>query len=405
MTNQKPKKLALVLSGGGIKAAAFHVGVALALREHGYHFAGGDKDDVKNHLYDPNKTFSLYVGSSAGSLISTYLASGHSIESIIESFQMGNLFIRKTRNRLSSHGDLAPLRYRDIFYFNGIDFDGVNVRKFLPRSLVNSPIVSGGVEALFKQGFKWNGLFSTKGIERYFREKVLPVNQFSDLGVELFIVATQLNHSRKVIFGDFDLPRKNSDTKWANFASISQAVAASASLPPVFAPYGINNQKGKEIFYFDGEIRDTLSTHVAHDMGADLIVSSYSIQPYHFNKEIGSLHKFGIPAILNQALYQVVEQKINAYVKYKKNVNDIVTIVEDSLTAADFDDARIKEISNKIYEHLNMRKDVQYVYIHPSHHNHEFFFADHFSLSPEILRKILRWGYKAALKQIRANNL
>ena len=41
MEAKKDKKLALVLSGGGIKAAAFHVGVSLALREHGYYFAGG----------------------------------------------------------------------------------------------------------------------------------------------------------------------------------------------------------------------------------------------------------------------------------------------------------------------------------------------------------------------------
>ena len=34
------KSLALVLSGGGIKAAAFHVGVCVALKEHGFQFAG-----------------------------------------------------------------------------------------------------------------------------------------------------------------------------------------------------------------------------------------------------------------------------------------------------------------------------------------------------------------------------
>lgn len=405
MSTKKPKKLALVLSGGGIKAAAYHVGIALALREHGYHFAGGTKEDVNNNLSDPDKTFSIYVGSSAGSIISSYLASGHSIEAIIESFQMGNLFVRKTRNRLSAAGNLEALRYRDIFYFNGINFDGVNVRKFLPRSLINSPVVSGGLEALFKQGFKWNGLFSTRGLERYFREKVLPVNQFSDLGVDLFIIATQLNHSRKVIFGDFELGRKNSDTKWANFASISQSVAASAALPPVFAPYGIKNEKDKEIFFFDGEVRDTLSTHVAHDMGADLIISSYSIQPYHYNKQIGSLHKYGIPVIINQALYQVVEQKINSYIKYKRNINDIFMIIEDEMSRLEIGEDEINAVTGKIREHLNIRKDVQYVYIHPEAKNHEFFFADHFSLSPEVLRKILRWGYKSALRQIRAHNL
>ena len=405
MEAKKDKKLALVLSGGGIKAAAFHVGVSLALREHGYYFAGGSKEDVENALVDPDKTFTTYVGSSAGSIISAYLASGHSIESIIDSFQMGNLFIRKTRNRLPTFGDLAPLRYKDIFYLNGIEFSGVNLRKFMPRALVDSPILSGGLEALFKQGFKWNGLFSTKGIERYFREKVLEVNQFSDLGVDLFIISTQLNHSRKVIFGDFDIPRKNSDTKWANFASISQAIAASAALPPVFAPYGIPNQKGKEIFFFDGEIRDTLSTHVAHDMGADLVVSSYSIQPYHFNQQIGSLHKYGIPVIINQALYQAVEQKINAYLRYHSNVELIIKIIQDQLSKDMVADDKIDGLKNEIYKALNHRKDVKYVYIHPDPRNHEFFFADHFSLNPEILKRILRWGYKAALKKIKSEKL
>ena len=405
MDQVKGKKLALVLSGGGIKAAAFHVGVSLALRERGYCFAGGTKDDVQNSLTDPDKTFTTYVGSSAGSIISAYLASGHSIESIIESFQMGNLLISKTRNRLSVHGKLEPLRYKDIFYFNGIKFDGINIRRLLPRSLASSPLLSGGLEVLLKRGFKWNGLFSTHGIERYFREKVLPTNQFSELGVDLFIIATQLNHSRKVIFGDFDIPRKNTDTKWANFASISQSIAASASLPPVFAPYGITNSSGKEIFFFDGEIRDTLSTHVAHDMGADLIVSSYSIQPYHFNQQIGSLHKFGIPVIINQALYQVVEQKINAYMRYKTNTQMILNMIEDYLTEKNFPDQEIKDFTDRIYAALDLRREVKYVYIHPHPRNHQFFFADHFSLNPEILRQIMRWGYKAALQQIREHGL
>ena len=40
------KKPALVLSGGGVKAAAFHAGVCLALNEKGFRFAGGTKDDI-----------------------------------------------------------------------------------------------------------------------------------------------------------------------------------------------------------------------------------------------------------------------------------------------------------------------------------------------------------------------
>ncbi len=42
MRLSEKKKIALVLSGGGVKAAAFHIGVCLAPREKGFHFAGGN---------------------------------------------------------------------------------------------------------------------------------------------------------------------------------------------------------------------------------------------------------------------------------------------------------------------------------------------------------------------------
>ena len=41
----KKKKIALVLSGGGTKAAAFHIGVAYALKEAGFDFCQGLKTD------------------------------------------------------------------------------------------------------------------------------------------------------------------------------------------------------------------------------------------------------------------------------------------------------------------------------------------------------------------------
>src|SRR5690606_19579027 len=59
-------KIGLVFSGGGIKAAAFHIGVCLALREKGFRFAGGSKDEVEQlSTLDPKRLIRLYVGSSA----------------------------------------------------------------------------------------------------------------------------------------------------------------------------------------------------------------------------------------------------------------------------------------------------------------------------------------------------
>src|SRR5277367_68605 len=82
------KRIALVLSGGGIKAAAFHIGVCLALQEKGFRFIGGTREGVEESpfLHDP-LAIKTYVGSSAGALVSSFLASGHSVKEIIESFE------------------------------------------------------------------------------------------------------------------------------------------------------------------------------------------------------------------------------------------------------------------------------------------------------------------------------
>src|SRR5262245_52466858 len=86
-------KTALVCSGGATKAAAFHIGVCLALRDKGFSFVGGKSESPTpvNALPYPPPRFhpqqiATYVGSSAGALICTMLASGVGIESLINSF-------------------------------------------------------------------------------------------------------------------------------------------------------------------------------------------------------------------------------------------------------------------------------------------------------------------------------
>ena len=86
-------KPALVLSGGGVKAAAFHIGVCLALQEKGFRFAGGSPDRVKSQYPEDRLTFKTYVGSSAGSVVSTFLACGYSVDSIINAFTISSVKI------------------------------------------------------------------------------------------------------------------------------------------------------------------------------------------------------------------------------------------------------------------------------------------------------------------------
>ena len=393
------KKVALVLSGGGIKAAAFHIGVCLALQEKGFKFAGGTKEMVRQNadLDDP-KTIRCYVGSIAGAFVASILGAGYPIESLINAFQIGSGTTPSFDK--SDLRYLKPISYRDIFNLNSS-----GLLKFLPRTLLDKTLVSGGIESLLKNGLKLNGLFSTRGIEGYLRKEVLLDNDFARLGVDLFIVGTQLNHTRKAIFGNFPESFKTSSTKYINYATISDAVAASTSLPPVFAPYGITRPDGKEIFYYDGEIRDTLSTHVAVDNGADLVISSYSIQPYHYTEEMGSLHKYGIPLILNQALYQVVQQKIAKHIQNQNDIKSIYNAVDGYLKQANAPDEQREKLLQIIREKVNHRPEVDYIYIAPRPQNYEMFFVDHFSLNPEILARIVRIGFKSGINVLRQHDL
>ena len=194
MNIQNKKKIALVLSGGGIKAAAYHIGVCLALKEKGFIFSGGSKEWVQQKFTNPGSlskdkhlskpVIKLYVGSSAGAFIASVLASGKSIESLITAFQVG--FGNSPFYNLPQEDRIKPVGYRHIFNLNS-----KRILSWFPETLLQKPLLTGGLEVLFKRGFKLNGIFNTNGIERYLRKYVLDENEFARLGVELYIVATQ----------------------------------------------------------------------------------------------------------------------------------------------------------------------------------------------------------------------
>ena len=415
MNIHSKKKIALVLSGGGIKAAAYHIGVCLALKEKGFEFAGGSKEWVQlkypNHV-DPNNrnesnknnnthsnvsskpTIRLYVGSSAGAFVASVLASGKSLESLITAFQVG--FGSSPFYQVPKDERIKQLGYRHLFNLNS-----KRILSWIPESLLQKSVLTGGLEVFLKRGFKLNGIFNTNGIERYLRKYVLDENDFSRLGVELYIISTQLNHSRKTIFGPYLESTKTSSTKQIGYTKISEAVAASTSLPPMFAPYPIQKPDGKIIYHYDGEIRDTLSTHVALDHGADLIIASYSMQPYHFSPEVGSLHTYGMPAIINQALYQVLEQKVARHIQFQNQKKDTYEALKKACAELNLSTEVTQNLLSVIKEKLSHNPQVDHIYISPRPQNYEMFFADHFSLNPQILEKILRIGFKSGLQVLR----
>jgi len=54
-----------------------------------------------------------------------------------------------------------------------------------------------------------------------------------------------------------------------------------------------------------------------------------------------------------------------------------------------------------LYERTRFKPNTDYIYIHPSPEDYKFFFADHFSLKPDILAMIVRTGFRSAMTALR----
>ena len=387
-----PKKIALVCSGGATKAGAFHMGVCLALHEKGFTFKGGLKKDSPAVPEKRGLEISTYVGSSAGSFICTYLAAGYSVQEIF------NAYLNKknpdSRLKSISYSTLMSLRASQheekislLGKMKGITDYAINLMN--NRKLITVP-----------------GLFTTTGIESHIREN-LPSNNFADYDAELFIVATQLNHSKRVIFSKEKRPSPKDDPSciYATSASISDSVAASTALPPIFAPYAIRNSKGKIIYYFDGEIRETLSVHVAEEADAELIISSYTHVPYHFSREIGSLTKFGITAIGIQAIYLLIERKIQLAIYNRDQKRATLDAVHQYCVDNQLAEEHRRKICAILEEKLALRPNVTYIYVHPKPSDHQMFFGEHFTLNSKFMESIVQIGFRSTISALLKYNI
>lgn len=394
------KRIGLVCSGGGSKAGAFHIGVALALRERGFKFYGGILDNSKPAQPPGPMDVSIYVGSSAGSIIASCLAAGYTLDSIVDSF------VAKEASQEPhplTNRPLPKLTYQKMFRINPSAATS-QLKQLLKLKNLASGLMQGDIGSFIE--FKWlkmNGIFSTSGLESFMREEVLPLNAFQDYPADLFITGTKLNHSRKVVFGKYSYtpPPEDLTCEYNSDVSISEACAASTALPPVFSPFSITQKDGVTHAYIDGEVRDTLSTHVAVDAGADLIFASYTHQPYHLHSDFGSLADHGVAHIAVQSIYLMVEQKINQYIHSKKKAEHVYDAVNRYCRENnDISDSHRTKILEIVEKELDYKMNVDIIYIHPRPDDAQMFMREHFSLSPKKMASIVRSGFKAATEML-----
>jgi NTE family protein len=270
-------KTALVLAGGGITGAVYHIGALRAI------------DDL---LVDRCvNDFDIFVGTSSGSLVASLLAVGYSPEEMLLTLSGADTGIR-------------PLQRKDIFTSNGLDLLKWGFR--LPQQALQAgfQFVQNMRETTlidllwsFSEAFP-TGLYDSLGLERYIRrilEDSACKNKFEKVERDLFVIATDLDSGERVIFG------KGFNTR----IPISLAVAASSALPIFYKPVRIGDRE-----YVDGGLRGTASLDLAIECGADLVVCINPIVPYNNQNDRARAGKSGRSHLSQRGIRSVADQTL-----------------------------------------------------------------------------------------------
>ena len=241
-------RVALVLGGGGITGAAYHLGVLNAMN------AMSEQVGVND--------FDIYVGTSAGAVVAACLANGIGPEELI----MANTGRGSKRTAGIGADEIMQLDRKGIL--GSIVRWPLGVLGAL-RRYVGHPFTTSLIDGLgaLAEGLP-QALYNTNGTERYLRELLSAPgcsNEFAGTRRKLLITATDLDSSRRVVFGADEGPE----------ATISDAAAASTSIPLLYAPREIANR-----VYVDGGLRSTTNIDVAIGHGAKLVVCINPLVPY-----------------------------------------------------------------------------------------------------------------------------
>jgi len=291
---RRRSKTALVLGGGGFTGGVYEIGALRAF----------DLLAVNRTVND----FDVYVGTSAGSFVGSMLANGVTPEemmrtlnthlpSALEDPALGTLLRPNYRGFVQSAA-LFPLRIAGL-------------ARHLAGRIGEFSLMDVGVG--FAEGLP-TGIYSGAGLRDYVEEALSDpdrTNDFRLLDRELYLTATDLDTTERVILGEGD---------WAD-VPISKAVECSTALPIVYEPVEL---KGRQLM--DGGIRSTTNVDVAVERGAKFIVVVNPLVPYvnDFTKQIPTIFgtrvrrvsDMGLPAIGNQTFKLMAHERLHQAVAF-----------------------------------------------------------------------------------------
>lgn len=333
-------KTALVLAGGGLTGAVYEIGALRAI------------DDL---LVDRTVSdFDIFVGTSAGALVSTFLAQDISPHEVMDAMA-------------GEHVSAPPIRRSDLFSLNRSDLLRLGIK--IPRTIAGAwshylrhmtDMTLFDVIWLFLDALP-AGFYDNRALEKYL-ERVLTSqgksNHFEDLDRELYIIATDLDNGQRVVFS------KESHAH----VPIAKAVAASSAVPVLYKPVRIDGHD-----YVDGAARANASLDIAIEHGATLVVCINPLVPLD-NSEHRNIPILG---------------------------PDTEFLSDKGLSAIAQQITRISAHSALHYHIKQLRKthpEVDIILIEPSRHDYKMFFYNAMRYSARLI--LARHGFESVTLRI-----
>ena len=295
-------KTALVLAGGGLTGAVYEIGALRAI------------DDL---LMDRTvNDFDIYVGTSAGALVASFIANGVTPEDMLRVID-------------GTHPNGGKVERKHIFNLNWLDYIHWGVKLPVKLTLAWSNYLRHiGDMTLFDllwslSGALPAGLYDPLGLDKFVKQGLQVLghsNHFDELARKLFIIATDLDSGERAIFGPGH-----------QHAPISMAVAASSALPMIYKPVRIGNNE-----YIDGGLRGTASIDLAIEQGATLVVCINPLVPFdnHEHQTIpflgghgGHLSEKGVQSIANQTIRIMLHSGLHYHIKQIRRAHPEVDII------------------------------------------------------------------------------
>ncbi|MBL8605118.1 MAG: patatin-like phospholipase family protein [Myxococcales bacterium] len=233
-----PGKIALCLAGGGIEGLLYEVGAIRAI----------DQFLRDRRLCD----FDLFLGISAGSILSGMLANGVTPAEVVDGLRNGNARVpRITRFDLFDPDWSEYIRRsfglaRDLI---GVG-DARNPLSGVYRALPPAAFAGARLRGYFERVFSGEGMSDS----------------FEDIRRPLYVGATDQDTSEAVVFGE---------PGWTH-VPIHRAVRASCALAPIYAPEKIDGR-----WFVDGAFTRTTNMRVAVKQGATMVVLIDPLVPIH----------------------------------------------------------------------------------------------------------------------------